>query len=64
MQNIDIWTDGTTAGFNVVVNGVPRYFNSYETAHAELVRLGVLAQPAAVVLDNAMRRAADARNVQ
>ncbi|MHB1843248.1 MAG: hypothetical protein ACYCWW_00255 [Deltaproteobacteria bacterium] len=56
-MDINVWTDGTTAGFNIEVDGVLRYFDSYETAHAELVRLGILAQPAAVMLDNARMKA-------
>lgn len=54
-MQIQIWSDGTTGGFNIAVDGLVRYFQSYETAHAELVRLGILPQPAAVALDRAMR---------
>ena len=56
-MEITVWTDGTTAGFNIEVDEVLRYFANYETAYAELVRLGVLAHRATVMLDNARKKA-------
>lgn len=55
-KTIEIWSDGTTGGFTISVHGRATYFRTYETAHAALLGLGMLSQPAAVALDNALRR--------
>lgn len=54
---IEIWTDGTTGGFNIAVNGHVTYYPSYEAARAALVRLGMTPEQAAVALENARRKA-------
>lgn len=56
-KHIEIWTDGTTGGFNIAVNGHVTYYPSYEAAHAALVGMGMTPEQAAVALDNARHKA-------
>ncbi len=56
-MQIEVWTDGTTGGFNISVDGQVTYFPSYDAALAELKRRGVSPQEAAARLDNARRKA-------
>lgn len=58
-QLIDVWTDGTTGGFNVRVNSnPPTYCPNYQAAWDFLHGLGVTAEMARELLQNAVDAAA------